>query len=127
MDSKPQASLSALARRNLVRVSHQRHQVFDAAQRLKAGEFYYLSDLFDLSQQIADKATAFSLTDVARTAFDLNAFILELEPDEMHTRFDELDSLVAAIDTAVSTARTQAPGPRSRRRGDRLHSERLLR
>lgn len=119
MDSKLQEKIGTLARRNISRVSHQRHHLIDAVERLKAGEFYYLSDIFDLTHQIAGASGTFGFADVSRTARAINEFVLALEPDTMHTRYDELDSLVLAFNDAVTAARVGSTEPQFRRRRDR--------
>lgn len=118
MDAKLKEKIGALARRNMSRVAHQRHELHDAVHGLKLGEFYRLSDIFDLTHQIAGSSGTFGFTEVSRTAGAINAFVLTLEPDEMHLHYDDLDVLMLAFDDAVALARSSTMGEYRRRRGD---------
>lgn len=118
MDATLQEKIGSLARRNIARVAHQRHELHAAVEALKAGEFYRLSDIFDLTHQIAGSSGTFGFHEVSRTAGAINAFVLGLEPDEMHLQYDALDVLMLAFDDAVAAARSSAMGHYRRRRGD---------
>lgn len=117
MNATLKNKIGTLARRYLARLAKQRLELHQAVERLEAGHFYSLGDIYDLTHQIKGTAGTFGYHQIGRAASAIHDFALEVEPDQLPDRMTDLTGLMIDFDLAVSDAvnsNAERRGPPSR-------------